>query len=73
MKPQSFMYLCGEGGCEAIPLDPVAFDAADRARMAFARAYEKEHGEFPPIEMQLDVVADEYEAVALRRTMKVIP
>lgn len=66
-------FICGSGGCDVIHIDPVAFDAAERARIEFADAYKLEHGRYPPIELQLEVIADEYEAVEIRRTMRVVP
>ena len=64
----SVLFLRGE----CIPLDDAAMAAADRARVAYADAHRRRHGNYPSLPRQFRVWTREYEAVQRRRTMRVI-
>jgi hypothetical protein len=66
------MIVCGHGGCNKVSYPPGVIEAVGRRRMAWAKAYRAEHGEFPDTEMQLDylVTAMEEERQAAHRRAK---
>lgn len=57
---------------EVIPLDDAAMAAADRARLDYAETHRRNHGAWPAVALQFRVWTREYEAVARRRTMRVV-
>ena len=70
------MFFCSGGRCDIEHRAPDVFRLADDRRHAWARAYHREHGEYPDIEAQSDFmerVLDEEEEAARRREMLVAP